>query len=197
MKTKPSGAERRLTLIAASVGLLAVGAGAGWALGLTQTRVATRTVTTSEVSPAAALEAAGRQRPETEATNASKAAYVARHSAKPTATPHRMRTVATTSGRTPIAATPTATKSQSHRSRALKRQVLFASGTGDRQFGTVVIDQSELLQWASNSGRFELRFDGDQLVVDSTAGAGRLLIPAGTYHKVNVRTSGHWTLALS
>lgn len=71
------------------------------------------------------------------------------------------------------------------------------AGTGPTTLGDITVTGTATLSWTTNRGPMRILFDGSAVGVDSTASAGRMVVPPQTYRQVKVDTHGHWTIKIS
>jgi hypothetical protein len=78
---------------------------------------------------------------------------------------------------------------------ALRGSRKFA-GHGTKRLGTLELRRQSELRWTNTQGLFLILFNGNGEAVHSTAHAGKLIVPGGTFHGVEGR-GARWTIELT
>lgn len=70
------------------------------------------------------------------------------------------------------------------------------SGNGQKNLGTITVDEPSTLKWTNDGALFQLNDDGFDLSVSSEGESGDTKVSPGTYKEVTVNAIGNWTIEI-
>lgn len=75
--------------------------------------------------------------------------------------------------------------------------VLYFSGNGSKNLGTVIVPTDSTVAWTNDGGFFSILDDGSGFGIMSQGRADTSAIDAGTYHHVSIKAAGNWTVSIA